>query len=170
MGQKDYVAPTKTIEQYTVIDLNDFIKQLHSIIKERGYPTLMEQSHKESSSDGGRNVSFYWYAVKKPSNYVKIFLEVIFSATVKNVAVDHDGGKNTMQEGIVSVSLTGYIMKDYEDEWAMKIESPTRKLLREFYDKFIGRDRIADNEGELNNDMRLIQGELKTYLKMSRVD
>ncbi len=75
-----------------------------------------------------------------------------------------------MQEGTISASLTGYIMKDYEDEWAIKAQSPTRKLLREFYDKFVGRDRIADNENELNNDIKLIIGELKTYLKMSRVD
>ncbi|MFH0798293.1 MAG: hypothetical protein V1906_02680 [Candidatus Woesearchaeota archaeon] len=170
MGQKDYVAPTKTIEQHAIIDLNEFIKQLHSIIKERGYPTLMEQSHKESNSDSGRNVSFYWYAVKKPSNYVKIYLEVIFSANVKNVSIEKDEAKHTMQEGTLSVSLTGYIMKDYEDEWAIKAQSPTRKLLREFYDKFVGRDRIADNENELNNDIKLVIGELKTYLKMSRVD
>lgn len=171
MPQKDFVAPVKSIEQKIVIDVNELIKDLHKMIKERGYSVLIEQSHKESSDDAGnRNISFYWFAKKKVSNYVKLVMEIVFKASVKNVVMEKDGKKKTVQEGTVSVSLGGYTQKDYEDEWAFKKEAPLNKFFRELIDKFLNRQKLDEHEKELTEDVGKVIQELKVYLKMHRIE
>jgi hypothetical protein len=171
MSQTDFVAPVKAIKQKTVIEVNELIRHLHKIIKERGYSTLIEQSHKESTDDNGdRSISFYWFAKKKVSNYVKLVLEISFDASVKNITIEKENKKTTVQEGSVSITIGGYTQKDYEDEWGLRKESSFRKVFREFYDKIIDRDRMGAKEKEFLNDIKLITNEMKAYLKMHRID
>jgi outer membrane receptor for ferrienterochelin and colicin len=171
MAQRDFTAPVKSISQRAIVDIRDFIKYLHKIIKERGYHAPMEQSHKEHTDDqGNQTISFYWYAKKKVSNYVKLVMEIQFSANVKNVSIEKDGKKKVLQDGNLSLELGGYIEKDYEDEWTVRKESSLRKVLRELYDKFLDRDRMANAENTLVEDINLIINEIKAYVKMHRLD
>ncbi|RME54432.1 hypothetical protein D6777_03845 [Candidatus Woesearchaeota archaeon] len=171
MAQRDFTAPVKTISQRAVLDTKAFIKYLHKIIKERHYHDAMEHSHSESTSDdGSKSISFYWTAKKKVSNYVKLVLEISFSANVKNVSIEKDGKKKLAQDGNITIELGGYIQKDYEDEWTVRKNNPLRKVLREVYDKIFDRDRMANAENQLVKDIDLLINEIKAYVKMQRID
>ncbi|MEA3378138.1 MAG: hypothetical protein U9Q69_00710 [Nanoarchaeota archaeon] len=171
MPQKDFIAPVKKIERNTVIEVTDLINSLQVMIKDRGYDTLVEQEHKEQTdTKGNKKVFFYWFAKKQVSTYVKLFLEISMKSSVTNISIEQDEKKKTMQDGDISFEIGGYVSKDIEDEWRMRKKSPFKKFLREAFDKFISRDKMESYESELEEDIKNIVHELKTYLKMQRID
>ena len=75
-----------------------------------------------------------------------------------------------MQEGNVSLTIGGYISKDIEDEWGMKVKTGFERFFRELYDKFGKGQKFEEYEGKLKKDIEAILYDIKTYLKMNRYD
>ena len=142
----------------------------HQWFSDRHYD-VVEKSYKERITSEGKKVySFTWMSEKKVSDYARLKVALEFRAEVENVRVeDHEGKKKTAQKGEVSVTIQGLVERDFQDQWKLT-GSPTQHLLREAYDKLVMKGRQNRYETQLGKDLKLIESDIRTYLKTHRYD
>lgn len=169
MAVMDYVVPVTKIKQSLTFDFKDFYKMLKSWFKERGY-SIEETEYAESGHDTEKRTHFQWKCSKKMDSYSKLVIELKLLAETKEVVLEEEDKKKTAQEGNVSITIGGYISKDIEDEWAIKVKTSFERFLRELYDKFGKGEKFEEYEGKLKKDIETIVYDIKTYLKMNRFD
>ncbi len=171
MAQKDFIQPVKKITQELTFDFKELYSTIRSWLKDRGYDPVDEKDHSEKvKADGTKAIEISVQAEKKVDPYVKIILEFGISASVKDVVVDVEGKKSTLQEGSVTIGLGGFLKKDPESDWAIKNENPLRMFFREVYDKFVGSDKLGFAEAKLQKDIKKLIHDLKVYLKLHRFE
>jgi hypothetical protein len=171
MAQKDFVQPVIKVKKELTYDFKEFYSMLRSWLKDRGYDPIAELDHSDiSTPEGGQKIEILLAAEKKVDPYVKLIMEIEISSNTKNVTVEQEGKKSTVQEGSILVGFGGYLKKDVEDDWTVKNKSVLRKFMRDVYDKYIGSDKLEMAETKLKDDIKKVIHDLKTYLKLHRFD
>jgi len=170
MAVMDFVVPVVKLKQSLSFDMKDLFKAFQSLLKERGYK-IEEREYSESSpADNEQKTHFLWKCEKKVDYYTKQVIEIKFLADSTHVVIEQDDRKKAMQEGNVSVAIGGYIEKDIEDDWALKVKTGFDRFVRELYDKFGKGPKFEEYEGKLRKDIEAVVFDIKTYLKMHRFD
>ncbi len=170
MAQKDFLGPMEKVEQNLVFDQSELIKMLKTWLKDKGY-TAKEQAHSQKPTNDGRNkLEIFWRDEKQVDPYTKNNMDIFVEAVTKDVTVEEEERKSTMQEGKLVISIGGYVTKDIEDEWGITPKNPIRSVLREFYDKLINVDKTDRFESQIRKDVDDFKRALKTYMKMHRID
>ncbi|MFH1065440.1 MAG: hypothetical protein V1734_02965 [Nanoarchaeota archaeon] len=170
MAVMDYVVPVTKIKQHLSFELKDFYKTLKSWFKERGYGIEETEYAESAGHEGMHRTHFQWKCSKKMDSYSKLVIEIKFLAETRDAVLEDADKKKTVQEGNVSLSIGGYISKDIEDEWALRVKTGFDRFFRELYDKFGKGQKFEEYEGKLKKDIDAITYDMKTYLKMNRYD
>ncbi|MFH1638529.1 MAG: hypothetical protein ABIB71_08945 [Candidatus Woesearchaeota archaeon] len=170
MPQKDFLGPMEKIEQTLVFDQKDLIKMMRIWFKDKGY-TIWEKAHTQTPTNDGRNkFSMFWKVEKEVDPYVTINMDVFVLAITQDVTVEEEEKKVTMQDGKLSIDVGGYTTKDIESEWGISPKNPLTGFLRELYDKILNRDKMDRFEAQIRKDKDDFKRDLKTYMKMHRID
>lgn len=167
MGVREYVVKEKKISKELKFNKKELVKELDRQLNNRGYKHL-ELTYSEKNTPGGLKVNFKWGAEKKISETEKLALDINFETISKKVKVEKDGKKKTMDEGTVNISLVGFTKKDSEDEWSLKKEKISKRVLREAYEKFVRGKKNKYYVDEVEKDIDAIIDGLKKYLKMNK--
>ncbi len=170
MTQKDYIGPVKKISQHLVFDQKDFYRVLDGLFNNLGYRYLETGYNEKQFANGAKKLSFIWSGERKVSVYLKLAIDLEYSSNVKDIVVEKDDKKLSLQEGDVSIGISGYLKKDIRDEWGIRHQSGTMKFLREAYDKILGKDKMGSHEAQLKKDVEKLIRDLKTYFKLTRYD
>lgn len=170
MVQKDYLGPMEKVEQTLVFDQKELIKMMRIWFRDKGY-TVNEMTHSQTpTSDGKNKLILFWKVEKEVDPYATINMDVFVLAITKDVTVEEEEKKSTMQDGNLSVEVGGYVVKDVEDEWGITSKNPIRAVLREFYDKILNVDKMSKFEKQIRKDVDDFKRDLKTYMKMHRIE
>lgn len=169
MSVKDYVSTATRLKQTLVYDPKEFLSMLSRIVKDRGFSGYFENVHHEfNNPDGTRTIILQITTAKKVDPYVRLCIDIGVKAIVHDVAVEKEEGEKTMAEGAIEIEFTSYILRDIEDEWGYRNKNPTRRFLRELYDKFLNVDRMATHEKRLKSDLDAIVSDVKSYIKINQ--
>ncbi len=165
MSVKDYIGPVTRLKQTLVFDIKEFSAMLSRIIKDRGFAGYLEVYHNEfNNPDGSKTIAFGWVIGKKVEPYVRLCMDINVKAVVNEAVVE----EKTMYEGNLDIDLTSYLLRDIEDEWGYRNSNPTRRFLRDLYDKFLNVDKMSGHEKKLKADYDAIISDLKAYMKIHR--
>jgi len=170
MAQKEFVGKAVTIQQELVFDFKDFYKMLKSYLKDLGYGSEEKEYHEGNLPTGERVIKFTLECDKKVEDYVKLVMNINVSAAIKDVEVEKEGKHAKVQKGKINIGISGYLKKDSEDEWAMKKKSAFLRFIREIYDKFFIHDKMEMYAKQLAKDQEALVYDLKTFLKLKRLD
>ncbi len=170
MAVMDYVTPITKIKQSLSFDMKELYKMCQSWLKERGYKIEEAEYAESGAGEGKQKTHFLWKCEKKMDPYTKIIIEMKLLADTANVILEEDEKKKAVQEGNVSISIGGYIEKDIEDDWALKVKTGLDRFFRELYDKFGKGQKFEEYEDKLKKDLDSVIYDIKTYLKMHRYD
>lgn len=145
------------------------VKGVLDVLKEwasdKGY-WIIEKVHSETSRPEGRMIDFVLEPFKKMSDYVKYVLKVRLQfSNVKDVVIDRDGHKVKVQEGKVSVLITGIVETDYEHKWEKK---PLWYTLRVVLDKYLLTPFMSSHERDVKSDCESLKDNLKSFLNFSK--
>tara|TARA_Y100000310_G_scaffold333007_1_gene409686 strand:+ start:10876 stop:11388 length:513 start_codon:yes stop_codon:yes gene_type:complete len=170
MAEMDFIQPKQVISKTLVYNQKDLYKFLMKWFAARHY-AVVELAYKEKElSPGTKEYSFDWANEKKIEDFTKLFIEVGFKAVATDVVIETIDGKRKAQKGDVEVEFKAYVSKDVEGDYKLSGEAPQRRLLREFYEQFIIKRKMARFEDQLKKDLKAILADLKTYLKAHRYD
>jgi len=171
MAVKDYTGPVIKLKQTLVFDFKDFSSMLARMIKDRGFSGYIENYHNEfNNPDGSKTISFGWTAAKKLEPYLRQCAEFMIKAVVHETVVENDSSEKTMYEGNLEIDISSYMMRDVEDEWGFRNSNPTRRFLRDLYDKVLNVDKMATYEKRLKSDVEAIINDIKAYMKINRLE
>lgn len=169
MAVKDYIGPVTRLKQELVFELKEFYSILARMIKDRGFSGYLENMHHEyNNPDGSRTIVFSWTAAKKLEPYVRACIDIDVKAVFTEAVVEKEGNEKTMLEGTLEMDLRSYLLRDIEDEWGFRGSNPTRRFLRDLYDKFLNVDKISSHEKRLKGDFEALVSDLKAYMKIHK--
>lgn len=167
MAVKDYTGPPARLKQFMIFDFSEFYSMLTRIIKDRGFSGYIENFHSEfNNPDGTKTTVFSWGAAKKIEPYIRLCIDFDVKAVTKDTFLESEG--KTMAEGTIEFTISSYMMRDVEDEWGFRNSNPTRRFLRDLYDKFLNVDRIGTHVKRLKSDTEAAVADLKAYMKLHK--
>jgi len=166
MPQRDYVSTDQTLKRTLTYSQKDLYRYFLKWFEDRHYDIIETEYEEKVLSTGIRKINWRWFPEKKVEYYVKNVIDFRFEAKIKDVLVETSKGqKKKMQEGTIVCKFKGIVERDVEDDWKLNKETPSRRLIREMYDKLVSKKKMAKYEDELKEDMKLIMDNLRTYVK-----
>ena len=170
MAQKDYLGSPKSIKMHLVFDQKEFCKALDAWYTNLGYRYLETGYTEKQLANGTKKLNFTWSGEKKVSAYLKLLIDLEYTSSTKDIVIERDEKKMTLQEGDLTLEFQGLFKKDIRDEWGIRPPTASMKFLREAYDKLFGIDKFAKYESQLKKDVDKLLNDIKTYLKLHRFD
>lgn len=160
MSQKDIVGEWSVGAENLVFDMKGLFADMYQWLGERGYDFL-EQDHLETMQDEGfRRIEITVSADRKANEYVKQVMDISINMKIKDVEIK----EKEKQKGSIKIEIQSWLKKDYAGEW----ESPISRFLREVYDKFMYRSKLASFENELSDETKKLIYEIKAFLKLQK--
>lgn len=171
-SQKDFVTPRQTVNRSLTYDQKDLYKFLQHWFIERNYDFIELDYTEKLGTNGKRVYAFRWQNERKLEPLIKSIIEVEFRAETENVQVEtHDKKRKTMQNGDVSITVTSYLLREVDSEWALRKESVYFRFIREVYDKYLGRGgRLTRYHEDVKNDVKMLLADIRSYLRVHRYD
>jgi len=164
MAEKRTIKTLKTAYSglFKVIDL---YKLIDDWVLERGYDKS-EKMHSESVSETGKDIHIIIDAIKKISDYAKYVIEIeLIINNVTEVVVKRQEKSETLNQGSISVGLTGYYITDYENRWQNK---PIYVFFRTLVDKFLFKTPLSEEKLALVDEVKHLQSQIEGYLNLYR--
>ncbi len=130
---------------------------------EKGYGKE-ELKNFEEVTEKGKSTIIELEPMKKVSDYVKLKQKVkILCFDMKDVEVDIDGKKQTLQEGEIKITFESKMITDYEHKWEMK---PVYFFFRTVMDKYVFKGLLHKYEEIAIKDCKDLIQEVKAYLNL----
>lgn len=171
MAVKDYVSPVTKLKQAMLYDPKEFANMIVRSIKDRGYSGYLENAHNEyNNPDGTKTIFFAWNIAKKVEPYVRVCIDLSVKEIFSDATIEKEGMNENLHEGTIDVEIVSYLMRDVEDEWGYRNGSPTRRFLRDLYDKVFNADKLNAHEKKLKGDVDALISDLKAYMKLHQPD
>jgi len=166
MGQKDFVTQDQTIRKTLIYNQKDLYQYFVKWFSDRHYNIVEYEYEEKVLQSGVRKINWKWVPEKREEYYVKNKIDFRFEAKIMDIIVeDSKGHKQKRQEGTIEVKMKGFIERDVEDDWTLNKEHPTKRLLREMYDKLVSKKKLSKYEDVLKKDIKNILNDLRNYIK-----
>ena len=154
----DFPARDITTKFHGTFILNDLYKKVTSWAKKNQYKAE-EQTYDTKKDGKDQHLKIIVDINKKVSDYAKIGMYIKIVCTgIKNIKQKN----KIVQEGGVTVLLTTYVKKDYEDTWGRRA---TPRFLREIYDKYIAGAHFDEYEKAISDDVLSLKNTLKDFFR-----
>jgi alpha-amylase/alpha-mannosidase (GH57 family) len=162
MSEKEEIIKEK-LDYSGLLKFADLYKYAHSWLDEEDYG-VVEDKYEEKISGNSKDIEVEWKCTKKVSDYFKNEIKLKFEIKgLVDVEVEVDGKKKKMQQGKVKVELKGTLIKDPESKWE---GSAFYRFLREVYNKYIVPQRVDEKEESIEDDVKDLKEEIKSFLDL----
>ncbi len=162
MVEKDIVFKGK-IKHKGIFDFKELYRFCFTWLVDKEY-WVVEKSYSEKVNPNGKEVEIEWDAKRKISDYFRFNLKVNWRILgMKDVEVEKDGTKLTLNKGQPEISVSAVLEKDYEHRWE---GSAFLKFLRGLYDRYIIRGRIEKYEEKIYSEADEFLAQVKAFLAL----
>ena len=162
MAEKDNVFSGK-LKHKGIFDFKDFYRFAYMWLVDKNY-WVIEKEYSEKVQQNGKEVVIQWDATRRISDYFRFDLKIEWRIIgMKDVDVEKNGDKLTLNKGDMEIKLSATLVKDYESRWE---NTSFYKFLRGMYDRYIIRGRIEDYEGKIFMEGEELLAQLKSFLAL----
>jgi hypothetical protein len=162
MVEKDKVFSGK-MRHVGIFDFKEFYRFCYMWFIHKEY-WIVEKNYTEKVTDKGKEVEIEWEAKRKISDYFRFFLKINWRIVqLKEVEVQKDGEKISMNKGDVEIRVESILEKDYEHRWE---GSAIFKFLRSMYDRYLIRGRIEDYEFKIYEETDEFLAQAKAFIAL----
>ncbi|MFH1972041.1 MAG: hypothetical protein ABIJ18_01030 [archaeon] len=165
MSQKDFIGPDQTISRTLTYNQKDLYRYFLKWFEDRHYDVIELEYDEKILESGIRKINWRWIPKKKVEYYIELMIDFRFEAKIKDVMIETKEHKTKRQNGTVEGKFRGYVLRDVEDDWKLSKEQPTKRLIREMYDKLVSKKKMALYEDELKEDIKNIMNDFRNYVK-----
>jgi len=165
MVEKRPVLENEKIMFSGIFSLKDVYKILQSWMLDNGYIPVEKRVH-EAVTKTGKSVEVDFEPYKKLTDYAKSVIRVHVSASdMKQVEVERDGKKKTMNQGDLTITIDSWLETDYEGRWETK---PVFYVLRTLFEKLVYTPYMSGFIKVVRDDTVQARDQLKSYLNIER--
>ena len=120
MGERRIIVDGLSLSYKGLFSCEELYKLIDHWLREKAY-TKHEIVNNEQVFKDGRQIEVEKEPYKKITDYAKYVINVkIKMKEMKDVTVEQDGKKVSLNEGNVEVIFTGFLELDYEGRWEKK--------------------------------------------------
>ena len=167
MPEKKLVVDQLKMVYEGLFDLNGFYRMIDSWFYEKQYDKL-ERRNYEQVLPTGKDIEIELLPWKKTTTYFKNIIRMRMRfVNVKDVEIEKDGVKLTVNHGTVRIIIDGYLESDYEGWWE---EKPMFYFIRTLYDKFIYKNQFKYYEGWVIGDIQDLHSRIQKFLNLYRYE
>jgi hypothetical protein len=165
MTETRIIIDNLAINYEGLFNAKEYFKFLDSFFAEKNYDKR-EGLNMEKVESSGKYVEQEIEPYKKLSDYAKLVIRVNTKMfNVKEVEVEKDGHKLTLNQGRVAILIDGILQTDYENRWS---SVPFYIFIRTMYDKFVYKSYIDQFEGKLNEEVEQLHVQMKAFFNLYR--
>jgi hypothetical protein len=165
MTETKIVIDNLSLNYEGLFSAKEFYRLVDSFMQEKNY-NKKEVLNTEKVESSGKFIDMEVEPYKKVSDYAKIVIRVRTKMfNVKEVEVEKDGHKLTLNQGKVNILIDGILQTDYENRWTNR---PFWIFLRTIYDKFIYKTYIDQFDNEVMRDVNQLHTQLKAFFNLYR--
>lgn len=165
MAENDPVFKSK-VKDKGVFDFAELYRIAYTWLVDEGY-WIVEKLYSEKITASGKELDIEWNCYKKISDYFRFELSVTWKVLgMKDVEVEREGDKVTLNKGGFEITVKATLVKDYESRWE---SSQLDKFLRGLYDRYIIRSRIENYEGKLYGEGEEFLAQVKAFLALEGI-
>lgn len=162
MVEKDLVFSGK-LKHAGIFNFKEFYRFCYMWLVDQQY-FMIEKEYTEKIQANGKEVVIKWEARRKISDYFRFFIKIDWRILgMKDVEVQKDGDKLTLNKGDIEVAVTATIEKDYENRWE---NTSFFKFLRTLYDRYLVRSRIEGYEASIYQETNEFLAQMKSFLAL----
>jgi|SRR3989338_5101239 len=163
MAERRLVVDHMKVSYEGLFDLHELYTLINQWLKDKGFDSR-EQRNQEHVRPGGRFIELELLPWKKITDYARHVVRLnIKILGLKDVVVEEDGKRVTLNKGTVNITLDGYLDMDYEDRWEAK---PFYFFIRTLFDKFVYRTYSTQYEELLIENCLQILSTIKAFLNL----
>ncbi len=147
-----YEGLFNTSELYTVIS---------SFFFDKGWDWYEKLNQEQVTSDG-KQLYIVFEPWKNVSDYYKLKIKIkLIGTDIKDVEIDKEGKTIRINQGLIRMTMDGYIFSDRSDKWN---EKPFYWFLSYILEKYFFKSHFAKFEAWLTSDADDLMHKIKTYL------
>ncbi len=163
MPIKEYAVFDDFIEYSGPFEVKELWVLIDTFFKNHHYDPN-EKRHYERREEEGRLIEVDLEPQKYVSDFLKFHVNMeIRIHNIKNLEVEVQGKKKTIQQADVRIKFRAFVSKVYGERWE---RNPFGFFIRWFTDKFFYRLHISRFTDELSNDVNLLKTQLKAFLNL----
>jgi hypothetical protein len=163
MAEKETIFSSK-IKWKGIFSFKDLYEFTYNWLREETELDLAEKKYKEKIAGDSKNIEIEWQGTRKLTDYFRMDVKVTFNIiALTKIEINQDGRKIKTNKGEVEISVKGTMVRDYEGKFEV---SPTKKVWRGIYEKFIIPARIEEYEGKIIKECDTFLQQTKALLDL----
>ena len=163
MGERRLVIDHMKLGYEGLFNLHELYSLMNQWLKDKGFDTR-EARNQEHVKPGGKYIDLELLPWKKITDYARHVIRLnIRILNMKDVVVEQDGARTTLNKGKITIVMDGYLDTDYEDRWEAK---PFYFFIRTLFDKFIYRTYSTQYEELLVENCLQLNATIKAFLNL----
>lgn len=119
-----------------------------------------ENKYSEKITPEGKEIEIEWTAERDITDYFRFAIKIRWFITKMTT---QDVGGKSLNKGDIEMTLTGYLVKDYDEKWESTAFS---KFLRSIYDRYIIKGRIEHYENRISEEVDEALAQIKSFLAL----
>lgn len=165
MAERMTILDGEKISYKGLFDFKEVYNLIDAYLWQKGFDKRIRKNEEHNSQD-----SKYAHIIMQPwkrvSEYIKHEIKLDIAVHhAKDEIREIDGVKKKFTNGTISITFWGYMVTDYEGRWAGKAEY---FFLRTIMDKWVYKTQHQSSASMLKNDIRLLKGEIESYLNLHK--
>ena len=165
MSEKKLVIDQLRLNYNGLMNFGELFKVVDGWFYEKGFDKF-EKKHEEIVLPSGKDIEIELRPWKKITDYAKHIIRIrMYVRGLKNVEIEKDGIKTTLQQGSIRMKFDAYLETDYENKWEQNMYF---YFLRAVFDKYVYRTYDARIEEHLVEDTYHLHSTIKSYLNLHR--
>ena len=165
MSEKSLIIDQLKLTYSGLFDLNGLYRMMDQWFYEKGYDRW-ELKNYEFVLPEGKVIEIELRPWKKTTEYFKNTIKIRMKCSeIKNVEIEKEGVKISINKGNVQMIIDGYLETDYEGWWE---ERPILYFIRTLFDKYFFKRHFNQYEKWLVNDVYDLHGRIQKFLNLYR--
>lgn len=161
MGERKLVIDHLKFSYEGLFNLNEVYSVISTWFFEKGYDWY-EKMNQELVTAQGRQIKMVLEPWKSVTNFYKLIIQIRLNfIDVKEVEVEKEGQALRLSQGLVRMTIDGYVLSDRSGAWT---EKPFYWFLTIIGQKYFFRDHFARMEAWLKSDVDDMYNKVKNYL------
>src|SRR3989344_2350689 len=150
MGERKLVVDHLKFSYEGLFNLSELYSLISSWFYEKGWDWYEKNNH-ESVTAEGRQIHLVLQPWKNTSDFHKIQMKMVVNfMDVKEIEVQHNGQSLTLNQGMVRITIDGYVVSDRFNEWTHK---PVYWFLTVLGERYFNRNHFEKMETWVKSDI-----------------
>lgn len=165
MAEKELVVAESRLSYEGLFSIDELHKVITDWLQQKQYDRL-DKLHTQSIKPDGKYIDIELEPDKMVDDYTDLIIRIrIYASQLKDVIIEQDGRKKSMNDGKVTLVFDAWVKTDYAGRMDSK---PVYTVMRTLFEKYIFKSQMARYPAQLKGDVAHLKETISNYLNLMK--